>query len=63
MSRSYSEDLRQRIVNAVDGGISRRQAAEHYNVSVSSAIRYARRWRGDGQRSGGCDGRAQALEA
>ena len=48
MSRSYSEDLRQRIVNAVDGGISRRQAAEHYNVSVSSAIRYARRWRETG---------------
>ena len=40
MSRSYSEDLRQRIVNAVDGGISRRQAAEHYNVSVSSARAY-----------------------
>ena len=48
MSKSYSEDLRQRIVNAVDGGVSRRQAAEHYNVSVSSAIRYARRWRETG---------------
>ena len=48
VSKSYSEDLRQRIVDAVDGGVSRRQAAEHYDVSVSSAIRYARRWRETG---------------
>jgi len=48
MSKPYSEDLRQRIVDTVDGGVSRRQAASHYNVSISSAIRYAKRWRETG---------------
>ena len=48
MSKAYSDDLRRRIVDAVDGGVSRRQAAKHYDVSVSSAIRYARRWRETG---------------
>ncbi len=44
MGKAYSEDLRQRIVDTVDGGVSRREAASRYGVSVSSAIRYARRW-------------------
>ncbi len=48
MSKPYSEDLRQRIVDTVDGGVSRRQAASRYNVSISSAIRYARRWQETG---------------
>jgi len=49
MSRAYSEDLRQRIVDAVDDGMSRRQAAAIYKVSVSSAIRYVQRWRDTGK--------------
>jgi transposase len=48
MSKAYSEDLRQRIVEAVDGGLSRRQAAARYKVGVSSAIRYVQRWRTTG---------------
>jgi transposase len=48
MSKAYSEDLRQRIVEAVDGGMSRRQAAATYKVGVSSAIRYVQRWRATG---------------
>lgn len=48
MGRAYSEDLRQRIVDAVDGGMSRRQAAALYKVSVSSAIRYVQRWHDSG---------------
>ncbi len=48
MGKAYSEDLRQRIVDAVESGDSRRQAAAHFDVSVSSAIRYARRWRETG---------------
>jgi len=45
---AYSEDLRQRIVDAVDGGLSRREAASLYKVSVSSAIRFVSRWRESG---------------
>ncbi len=44
----YSEDLRQRIVDAVDGGLSRREAASLYKVSVSSAIRFVSRWQDKG---------------
>lgn len=40
MGRAYSEDLRSRVVAAVEGGQSRRQAAELFRVGVSSAIRW-----------------------
>ncbi len=48
MGKAYSSDLRRRIVDAVDGGVSRRKAASLFDVSVNSAIRYARRWRETG---------------
>jgi transposase len=37
----YSEDLRQRIVSSVEGGMSRAQAARTFSVSLSSVKRYA----------------------
>jgi len=40
MARSLSMDLRERVVAAVDGGLSRRQAAERFGVSASSAVRW-----------------------
>ena len=43
MGRPYSNDLRERIVRAVEEeGLSRRQAAARYKVSVSTAIRLVR---------------------
>src|SRR5215213_2718078 len=36
----YSEDLRTRIVSAVEGGISKAQAARTFSVSLSSVKRY-----------------------
>ena len=36
----YSEDLRQRIVSAVGGGMSKAQAAHTFSVSLSSVKRY-----------------------
>ena len=40
MPKPYSVDLRERVVMAVeDLGLSRRQAAAHFGVSYSSAIR------------------------
>jgi transposase len=48
MGRPYSLDLRDRVVAAVDGGMSCAEAAEHYAVSHSSAIRWVRRTRETG---------------
>ena len=40
MAAPYSLDLRERVVPAVASGMSRRAAAEHYQVSNSTAIRW-----------------------
>jgi len=45
MPKSYSGDLRERVVEAVVAGSSRRAAAERFEVSASSAIRWMQRWR------------------
>src|SRR5215208_6367050 len=37
----YSEDLRRRIVSAVEGGMSKAQTARTFCVSLSSVKRYA----------------------
>ena len=44
---AYSEDLRIRLVRKVASGMSRRQAA-HFEVSPSTAVRYARRYEDEG---------------
>jgi transposase len=48
MGRPYSLDLRERVVAAVRAGMSRREAAEHFSVGVSSAIRWTQRERQTG---------------
>jgi putative transposase len=46
MARPYSIDLRERVVAAVENdGLSRRQAAARFGVSVSTAIVWVRRLR------------------
>ena len=40
MGRALSRDLRDRVVAAVDGGLSCRAAAERFGVSAASAIRW-----------------------
>jgi transposase len=45
MPKSYSGDLRERVIEAVEmAGASRREAAERFDVSVSSAVRWVQRW-------------------
>jgi transposase len=45
MPRSYSGDLRERVIDAVKkDGASRREAAERFDVSVSSAVKWLQRW-------------------
>ena len=48
MGRPYSEDLRERIVAAVEAGHSRRAAAQMFAVSPSCAVKLLRRWRETG---------------
>lgn len=45
MARAYSNDLRERVVRAVEGGQSCRAAALRFGVAPSSAIKWMRRWR------------------
>ncbi len=42
MSRTLSQDLRDRVVAAIDGDMSCRKAAAHFRVSTSIAIRWRR---------------------
>src|SRR5260370_42196792 len=44
MPKPYSTDLRERAVEAVESGASRREAAEIFKVGVSSVIRWCRSW-------------------
>jgi len=48
MAKSLSVDLHERVVGAVDAGMSRRAAAERFGVGVSSAIRWVQRVRDRG---------------
>ena len=43
--RAYSEDLRKKIVAALERGMSKAEAARTFSVSLSSVKRYARRVR------------------
>jgi transposase len=45
MPKAYSCDLRERVIEAVETGASRREAAERFEVSVSSAVKWVQRWR------------------
>jgi transposase len=48
MPKPYSEDLRERVIEAVESGASRREAAENFRLSPSSAVRWWRRWHDTG---------------
>ena len=45
ISRSYSQDLRIRLVGYVEKGASRRAAAKVFGVSPSIAVKWLQRWR------------------
>lgn len=49
MGKGLSEDLRIRIIEAVEGGASRRAAAARFGVGVSSVVRWVRDWRENGR--------------
>jgi transposase len=45
MGRPYSQDLRSRIVAAVEAGATRRATADQFAVSVSCAVKLVQRFR------------------
>jgi len=49
MSVAYSSDLRARVIEFVESGASRREAAEQFGISVSSSIRWLDEWVKDGR--------------
>src|SRR6266508_1830244 len=48
MPKPYSDDLCERVIEAVVAGASRREAAESFSLSASSAVRWLQRWRDSG---------------
>ena len=44
MAKSYSIDLRERVVAAVEDGLSRHKAASRFGVSASAAIKWVKRF-------------------
>jgi transposase len=66
MAKTYGEDLRGRVIAAVDGGLSRRAAAERFKVGVSTAVKWVRAWREHGRgvaKPKGGDTRSHRIEA
>lgn len=57
MPKPCSQDLRVRLIDAIEAGASRREAAESLELSASSAVRWMQRWCATGsvaaKRSGG----------
>ena len=48
MTKPLSNDLRERLIEAVAAGMSRRAAADRFGVAASTAVKWARRWRETG---------------
>jgi transposase len=53
MPKSLSGDLRERVIEAVQAGASRREAAERFEISASAAVKWLQRWRDHGALGGG----------
>ena len=53
MTRAYSNDLRERVVGAVEAGESCRSVALRFGVAVSSVVKWSQRYRRTGSVSPG----------
>ena len=66
MGAVLSEDLRKRVVAAIEAGASQQQVAKRFGVSLSSAKLWLRQWRQHGHvaaKPQGGDRRSQRIEA
>ena len=57
MARAYGSDLRRRVIEAIDGGMSARAAAARFAVGISTAINWHRQWREEGSLEPGRQGK------
>jgi transposase len=60
MPGPYSTDLRVRVIEAVEAGASRREAAERFEIGPSSAITWLQRWGATGSAAGKPTGRSRS---
>jgi transposase len=66
MGKTLSEDLRVRVIAAIDAGLSRNAATARFGVAISTAVRWARGWRETGAtapKPKGGDLRSHRIEA
>ena len=49
MGKPYSMDLRERVVSAIEGGVSTRQAGERFAIGIATAGTWARLKRATGE--------------
>ena len=49
MTKPLSNDLRRRVIDAVEDGMSRRAAASRFGISPSAAIKWVAAWRRTGR--------------
>ena len=56
MARAYSQDLRDRVIDAAFSGTSARRAADRYGIGLATAIRWVRQARETGDRTPGRQG-------
>ena len=66
MAKYLSEDLRIRVIRAVEGGLSRNAAARRFGVSIASAVRWMAAYLQTGQtapKPRGGDRRSGRIEA
>jgi len=57
MARAYGLDLRRRVVDAIEGGLSARAAAARFSVAPSTAINWHCQWREAGSLAPGRQGK------
>jgi len=66
MTKPLSSDLRERLIEAVASGMSRRAAADRFGIAASTAVKWVRRWRDTGSKAPqpqGGDKRSDRIEA
>jgi transposase len=59
MARALSLDLRRRVVAAIDGGVSTREAARRFSIGIATAGDWHRLWRRTGDVQPGRQGKPE----